>query len=448
MSVSRRSFLHGTGAVIAAGSLSQVIRSRASAQGALRSGGYGDLVPDPSGVLDLPAGFSYRIFSREGERLTGGGVVPGSHDGMAAFSALFFGDFLVRNHEIHPEDAAEDGTVVVAQPKGLTYDPDGAGGTTTLLVRNGRLVSHKISLAGTLDNCAGGPTPWGTWLTCEESSDTLSKPHGYVFEVDPWRGGNPEPIVAMGRFDHEAVAFSRDGTAFLTEDAGEPYGLVYRYQPRHRLRGRGSLHAGGVLTALQVEGVASDLSEVTEPGTVLNAKWVEVPNPNPGDDDASTREQGIGKGATPIQKAEGIWTGRDGSLWFTSSYSVGPTPEDPEDWPTANAHGGQIWKYDPRKDKLTLITQFAVDAPWDGPDNITVGPHGFAVACSDGEDDQYLIGISEDGRVWPLARNANGGDPMNADEFAGATFSPDGRTLYVNIQGAPSFTLAITGPWR
>jgi uncharacterized protein len=369
--------------------------------------------------------------------------VPGSHDGMAAFSALFFGDFLVRNHEINPEDAEEDGIITVAKPKGLTYDQDGAGGTTTLLVHRGRVLQQKVSLAGTLDNCAGGATPWGTWLTCEESTETLSKPHGYVFEVDPWRGGNPEPIVAMGRFEHEAVAFGRDGTAYLTEDAGEPYGLVYRFQPRNRLRGRGSLHAGGVLTALQVEGVTTDLSEVTEAGTVLNAKWVEVPNTNPGDSDAPTREQGIGKGATPIQKAEGIWTGRDGSLWFTSSYAVGPNPEDPEDLPTANAHAGQIWKYDPRKDKLTLITQFAVGSPWDGPDNITVGPHGFAVVCSDGEDEQFLVGIAEDGKVWPLARNANGDD-----EFAGATFSPDGRTLYVNIQAIPAFTLAITGPWR
>jgi secreted PhoX family phosphatase len=443
MSVSRRSFLHGTGAVIAAGSLSQVVQSRASAQGPQNRGGYGALIPDPAGLVDLPAGFSYRIFSREGDALSGGGVVPGCHDGMAAFSALFFGDFLVRNHEINPEDAEEDGTVTVAKPKGITYDPDGTGGTTTLVVNGGRVLQSKISLAGTLDNCAGGPTPWGTWLSCEETTETLSKPHGYIFEVDPWTRGNPEPIKAMGRFEHEAVAFDRDGTAYLTEDTSEPYGLIYRYQPRQRLRGRGSLHAGGALSALQVEGVTADLSEVTEAGTVLPVKWVEIENVDPGDKDAPTREQGIGKGATPIQKAEGAWRGRDGSIWFTASYAVGPTPEDPEDAPTVNAHSGQIWKYDPRKDKLELVAIFPLGTPWDGPDNITVGPHGFAVACSDGEDEQFLIGVSDDGKVWPLARNANGDD-----EFTGATFSPDGRTLYANIQGAPAFTLAITGPWR
>ncbi|HEX5659514.1 MAG TPA: alkaline phosphatase PhoX, partial [Polyangiales bacterium] len=439
----RRNFLHGTGAVIAAGSLSQVIQSRASAQGLLNSGGYGALIPDPDGILDLPAGFTYRIFSREGELLSDGHTVPGCHDGMAAFSASFFGDFLVRNHEINPEDAEEDGIVTVAQPKGLTYDPEGAGGTTTLLVHRGRVLQSKISLAGTLDNCAGGPTPWGTWLTCEENTDTLSKPHGYIFEVDPWRGGNPEPIKAMGRFEHEAVAFGRDGSAYLTEDTSEPYGLIYRYQPTHRLRGRGSLHAGGVLTALQVEGVTVDLSEVVEPGTVLPVKWVEIANVDPGDKDTSTREQGIGKGATPIQKAEGAWRGRDGSIWFTASYAVGPTPEDPEDAPTVNAHKGQIWKYDPRRDKLELVAIFPVGVAWDGPDNITVGPHGFAVACTDGDGENFLLGISDDGKVWPLARNANGDD-----EFTGATFSPDGRTLYANIQGIPAFSIAITGPWR
>jgi uncharacterized protein len=445
MSVTRRSFLHGTGAVIAAGSLSQVIRSRAIAQAPVEShGGYGALVPDPDGILDLPVGFRYRVISTEGEKLTGGGLVPGSHDGMAAFSASVFGDLVVRNHEINPEDAAEDGIVTVAHVAGRTYDPEGAGGTTTLLVRNGRLISHKISLAGTLDNCAGGPSPWGTWLSCEETVDTLSKPHGYVFEVDPWRGGNPEPIVAMGRFEHEAVAFDRFGTAYLTEDTDGPYGLIYRFRPARRFGGRGSLHAGGVLQGMSVVGVGADLSEVTVPGTVLPVRWVEIPNVNPGDDDASTREQGIGKGATPIQKAEGAWRGRDGSIWFTASYASGPSPADPEDEPTAAAHSGQIWKYDPRDDKIELVTFFPVGTAWDGPDNITVGPHGFALACTDGEDDNYLVGVDEKGNVWPFAFNPS----ESSDEFAGATFSADGRTLYVNIQAVPAFTLAITGPWR
>jgi uncharacterized protein len=84
---------------------------------------------------------------------------------------------------------------------------------------------------------------------------------------------------------------------------------------------------------------------------------------------------------------------------------------------------------------------FPVGTPFDGPDNITIGPHGFAVACTDGEEDQWLVGITDEGRVFPFAKNA-----LNDEEFAGATFSPDGRTLFVNLQ-SPGLTYAIWGPW-
>jgi secreted PhoX family phosphatase len=443
--LARRSFLRQSGLVIAAGSMVPVIASRASAQ-TLASGpvtGYGPLVPDPEGVLDLPAGFRYRVFSREGDALTGGGLVPASHDGMAAFSASIFGTALVRNHELNLGSIEEDGLTPVQHVPGHDYDPAAVGGTTTLLLsRNNKLVSQKVSLSGTLDNCAGGPTPWGTWLTCEETFETLEKRHGYIFEVDPWRGGNPEPIVAMGRFEHEAVAFARDGSAYLTEDASEPFGCIYRYEPNRRLGGRGSLHAGGKLRAMALEGVSVDLSEVQEPGTVLRVRWVDVPNIDPADDATPTREQAIGKGATPIRKAEGAWRGQDGSIWFTASYADGPDAEDAEDV-SAAAHSGQVWRYDPRAQTMALVTLFPYGSPFDGPDNITVSPHGFALVCTDGDDDNWLVGISERGESFAFAKNAS-----TDDEFTGATFSPDGRTLFVNIQGAPALTFAITGPWH
>jgi secreted PhoX family phosphatase len=414
----------------------------AFARGGRPFSGYGPLVADPNGLLDLPAGFSYRVFSREGDPM-GPNFVPGSHDGMAAFGAGPVADVLIRNHEVEPEDVEEDGIVPVPHVPGRTYDPEAVGGTTTLLVaRNRRLLDHRVSLAGTSNNCAGGPTPWDTWLTCEETDSVLSKPHGYVFEVDPLLGGSPEPIRAMGRFEHEAVAFDRNGRAYLTEDAGGPHGCFYRFSPKRPLRGRGSLHAGGKLAAMAVAGIDTDLSIVQTPGVVLPVSWIDVPNVDPSEDDASVREQVILAGATPIQKAEGVWTDHDGSVWFVASRGDGPDAEDEEDR-SAAVHAGQIWKYDPRRNTMELVVIFPGGSPFDGPDNITASPHGFALACTDGEDDQWLVGITDAGTTFAFAKN-----PAGDDEFAGATFSPDGDTLYVNIQGQPALTFAIWGPWR
>jgi secreted PhoX family phosphatase len=447
MVVSRRKFVIGSGAAaafVSAGSVARLAARRAHAQAPRRAfAGYGELVPDPAGLLDLPAGFRYRAFSSAGDPLSGGKLlVPACHDGMAAFSAGPFGTFLVRNHELEPEDVEEDGLTPVAAVRGATYDPEAPGGTTTLLVSHGRqLMHHRISLAGTANNCAGGATPWGTWLTCEESVGTFGKPHGYVFEVDPLFSGNPVPLKGMGRFEHEAVAFAQNGVAYLTEDASEPLGCVYRFEPRRPLGGRGSLHAGGTLSALAARGLTTDLSVVQEPGTVLDLEWIAVPNADPGDADVSVREQVLAAGATPIKKAEGMWTDRDGSIWFVSSYGGGPGAEDPDDV-TAAAHAGQIWRIDPRRNTMDLVVVFAPDSPFDGPDNITASPHGFALACTDGEDDQWLVGITEQGTAFPFAFN-----PSNDSEFAGATFSPDGSTLFVNRQ-SPGVTFAIWGPWR
>jgi secreted PhoX family phosphatase len=141
-------------------------------------------------------------------------------------------------------------------------------------------------------------------------------------------------------------------------------------------------------------------------------------------------------------KAEGTWTGVDGSIWFVSSRGDGPNAED-EDDRSAAPHSGQIWRYDPLSRSIELVVVIPVGSPFDGPDNITSSPHGFALACTDGEDDQWLIGITDGGELFPFARNA-----FDDSELAGATFSPDGKTLFVNVQGTPALTFAIWGPWQ
>jgi secreted PhoX family phosphatase len=450
MSMARRSFLlraGGAGAGLAfTGSLASVIAGGAGPVGAVRGrgrpgqAGYGPLVPDPAGLLDLPAGFRYRLFSREGEALTGGLPVPSNHDGMAAFRLPAGRVALVRNHEVEPDDVEEDGATPVPHGSGITYDPNGTGGTTTLVVNRDRtLRSHGVSLAGTANNCAGGPTPWGTWLTCEETDEVIDGvKHGYVFEVDPASGGDPRPLTALGRFEHEAVAFDDRGVAYLTEDADSPFGYVYRFQAARYRHGRPDLRAGGALSALLIPELGgADLSAVIEPGAVFrHLQWVPIPHVDPpeGESLRSTYQ------ATPIPKAEGTWWG-DGAIWFVSSYGRGPAAEDEEDI-SAGVHGGQIWRYDPRRGTLRLVVVFEPTSDFQGPDNITVSPHGYAVMCTDGDDEsQFLAGITPDGRTFPLAQNR-----LSDEEFAGATFSPDGKTLFANIQ-VPGTTIAIWGPW-
>lgn len=285
---SRRQVLARTGALGAGiaftGALSELFAGTAAAQ-ELGHSGYGPLVPDPKGLLDLPKGFRYRVLSREGDPLRSGeGPVPSNHDGMAAFAGRHGRVHLVRNHENRATPRIPVPTV-----KGLTYDPMGKGGCTSLtLDRDGDVLSERVAIAGTAVNCAGGPTPWGTWLTCEETEDKAgtngyTKDHGFIFEVDgadPHRTG-AVPLTAMGRFQHEAIAVDpRNGIVYETEDAFlKPFGLFYRFLPKRPLGGVGSLRAGGRLQAMRVPGVP-DLSSIQEPGATFDGvEWVDVPDP-------------------------------------------------------------------------------------------------------------------------------------------------------------------------
>ncbi|MEU7151519.1 alkaline phosphatase PhoX [Streptomyces sp. NPDC045470] len=453
MSATRRQVLARTGAlgvsIAFAGSIPEIFAGTATARSAGRHG-YGPLIPDPAGLLDLPEGFRYRVLSREGAPLSSGeGRIPGNHDGMAAFPGRHGRVHLVRNHENRSKSRVPVPTV-----DGLTYDPAGEGGCTALEVdRHHRVRSERVAIAGTSTNCAGGPTPWRTWLTCEETElrageDGYTKDHGFIFEVDPYdpRRTGAVPLTAMGRFQHEAIAVDPEtGTVYETEDAfDKPFGLFYRFRPAEPLGGRGSLRAGGRLQALRVPGV-KDLSTVQETGTSFrHVEWVDVPDPLARQ--TPIRFQDFGpRGITHAQKLEGCYWGGS-SVYFVSSFARSKDG-------SAADHHGQVWRYDPAARRLTLVVVFGPDAdvqlPGESPDNICLAPGGGLVVCEDGDGAQHVFGLTRRGTVYPVARGRqNIGTPQKPEwgEFAGVTFSPDHRTMYVNCY-TPGTTFAVTGPW-
>ncbi|NYE17263.1 alkaline phosphatase PhoX [Actinomadura citrea] len=454
MTVSRRQLLARTGAVGAGiaftGSVEQLFAGSASAAPTGGHDGYGPLVPDPRGLLDLPRGFRYTVLSREGDPLRSGeGPVPSHCDGMAAFPGRRGRTWLVRNHENRPDAAHR-----VPAVEDVTYDPGGLGGCTALEVdAAGRVHTERVAIAGTAVNCAGGPTPWHTWLTCEETEDkagtgNYTKDHGFIFEVDPYDQDRtvPEPLTAMGRFQHEAIAVDpRDGTVYETEDAFEkPFGLFYRFQPKRPRGGFGSLRAGGRLEALCVPGVP-DLSVVQEPGTVFeHVEWKKVPDPLAAQTPIRFQDFGSG-GITHAQKLEGCYWGGD-RVYFVSSFAK------TKDGSRAD-HFGQVWSYEPRHRRLTLVIVFGpdtdVEKPGESPDNICLAPQGGLMVCEDGNGAQHVFGVSRRRTVYPVARNRqNIGTETEPEwgEFAGVTFSPDNRTMYVNVY-TPGTTFAVTGPW-
>jgi secreted PhoX family phosphatase len=457
MPLSRREVIRtaalGTG-IVAVANISSLFAGAPAIAAPSPTSSYGRLLPDPVGVLDLPVGFRYRVVSEAGETLPNGAALPDRFDGTGAFAGPGGTVRLVRNHE---QSGATAFPTVAAADSSVVYDAGASGGTSTVVLdRENRKSDEYVSLAGTFNNCAGGVTPWGTWLTCEETETKaggqFAKDHGFVFEVDPAHPANntaPTPLVALGRFAHEAAALDPStGDVYLTEDASNPHGLVYKCVPSDPTPSYGSLRAGGILYAMQCSSSGTfvpDLSVYATPGTELTVAWVAVPDRLAAA--VSTRKQFAyagnpgGAPATRSRKFEGAWWA-DGQAHIVCSFAR------PSDGSLA-AHDGQVWSLDPAAGTLTLEVAFAVnvepnglgaDLP-DGPDNITVSPWGGLILCEDGEGVQHLLAVAPDGSTSLFARNHR-----DDSEFAGATFSPDRKTLFVSIQ-SPGTTFAITGPF-
>ena len=423
------------------------------------------LIADPAGRLDLPEGFSYTLISETGGTMSDGFFRPGRPDGMACFAHPESSDkcILMRNHE-------NWNNVPVGSPFGKgnellervsdsqLYDrkQDGSpffGGVTKLVydLKNQRMERDFLVLTGTAANCAGGPTPWGSWLSCEEEmlrpEEGPGKYHGFVFETPSSANGliDAVPLKAMGRFTHEAASVDpATGIVYMTEDSRT--GLFYRFIPDVP----GKLHEGGRLQALAIRGKPSAITsnwpedwngsgaDRFKVGEDHVAQWIDLDDVEAPAGDLAQR--GHAAGAAQFMRGEGLdyalrADGSTGEFYFTCTEG-------------GTQRVGQIWRYTPGEGieaggTLRLFFESPGADSLDMCDNLVVAPWNDIILCEDGRGDQYLRGLTPDGKIYDLARNAH----KDRSEFCGACFSPDGTTLFVNVQ-EPGYTYAITGPWE
>ncbi len=404
-----------------------------------------DLIKDPEGYLDLPDGFTYRIISKSGEKMSDELLVPGRPDGMGSFSGENGSVILIRNHENSPSPT-EAGAFgpnnemlgQIGQDK--LYDAGsgtqpGLGGTTTIIYdeEKGEVVSEFLSLAGTYRNCAGGVTPWNSWLTCEEdvtksNGNTVERDHGFVFDVPAESGElvDPKPLLGLGRFNHEAVAVDPATHAvYMTEDRHD--GLIYRFVPQDK----NDLHNGGELQVLAIKDKPgldtrnweSILVELNED---LVVEWITIDEVDSPNDDL--RYRGFELGAARFARGEGMWLGENEIIFACTN--GGPNKF------------GQIFKYNIQSNSLQLFIESLDKTILHLCDNLTVSPDGIVFVCEDNPELNRIHFVDASGNLKPFAINRS-----SSSELAGAVFSPSGKTLFVNIQKNGD-TVAITGPWE
>lgn len=426
--------------------------------GVLKAEGFGELVPTASKntgeiFISLPKGFEYNVIGRVKTEMSDRRPTPAAHDGMWTFKV---GRELriVRNHEV------AGGSIPIKNSGigiGNHYDDECGGGTTTLVIdrKTNTLTRDFVSLSGTLINCSGGPTPWGSWISCEETTlgptvrtsssgrktGGFAKPHGYNFEVPASANSvvNPVPLKAMGRFTHEAISVDKKtGIVYQTEDYNTSG--FYRFIPSRNKR----LAEGGSLQMLAVDGKPEyDTRTKQTQGASLAAKWVTIDNPDPVEADVNPLavfKQGTAKGGATFARLEGCDIDGESRVFFTATSG-------------GDSRGGQIWSYEPTgKDTGTLRLVF--ESPSKDvlfmPDNICLKPKSdLLFICEDGdyvgmESKNFLRVLAPNGKMADFALNISTVSPRS--EFAGSVFSSDGKTLFVNLQGAGA-TFAIWGDW-
>ncbi len=460
MDISRRNFLKNA-SIISLGfvGLDQLVLS--SCQNEDR--GIGPLQYKDGDILRLPEGFTAKIISQKGDLMDDGFFTPGAFDGMGTFKFQGNKIILIRNHEITPGHFSigpygKDNDLLPRMDIKKVYDyASGSksiclGGTTTLIYneKSQEVEKSYLSLTGTVRNCAGGITPWNSWITCEETDlskgdeeGLLDKDHGYAFEIpatDNIGLIDPVPIKAMGRFVREAVAVHPlKGIVYQTEDDGE--GIFYRFIPNKP----GDLHQGGRLQCLAISGWDKAdtrnykhlTSDPFPEKKSFNVHWIDLEDVESPDGDL--RYRGFDKGAARFSSAEGIWYGKD-ELFFACTNG-------------GRIQKGQIFKYIPSKyegedrenespGKLELFLEPNNTDIFQWCDNLTIAPWGDVIICED-KADARIVGITPRGETYVIAQNVK----YRESEFAGPVFSPSGKTLFINVQ-SPGVTLAITGNWK